>query len=176
MTDKIQDAKDWLKSVRALGIKPDVLDTLDTLERGLVALEKKPEPKKPDPLERFVPKMDEDFFLVCDSGRVVEIQWDDDCFDNYHLDTGNCYRTREQAEKVAAMLKRIIELRGTFKFDLNDPEQRLWYVAYNRKDKEWVCNWGYMVLIVDIPFETKEAGLTLIKEFGDDLFLLFRRI
>ena len=176
MTDEIQEAKDWLKSVRALGLKQEIIGALDTLERGLNALEKKPAPENPDPLERSVPEREERYFLVDADGDAIESTWLCDKVDGFRLATGNCYRTREQAEKVEAMLRRIIELRGDFKVDLNNHKQYLWYVEYMRSTKVWMCNETLVPKVGGIPFPTEKAGKTLIKEFGDDLFLLVGRI
>ena len=176
MTDEIQEAKDWLKSVRALGLKQEIIGALDTLERGLNALEKKPAPENPDPLERSVPEREERYFLVDADGDAIESTWFCDKVDGFRLATGNCYRTREQAEKVEAMLRRIIELRGDFRPDLDTPYQELSYVGYHRADKKWYCFDTNLPSIGDIFFPTQEAGETLIKEFGDDLFLLVGRI
>lgn len=175
MTDKIQEAKDWLKNVKTLGTKIGVLDVINTIERGLDALEKKPELEKVDPLERFVPEMRKSYFLVDDCGDAVESTWLNDNADRFRLAIGNCYRTREQAEKVEAMLRRIIELRGDFKANVHNQDQKVWCVGYKRAAKDWLCESTNIASIGEISFSTQEAGQTLIKEFGDELFLLMGR-
>lgn len=174
MTDKVKQARVWVKSIKSLlgtDCRTDTIEALNTIERGLDALD-----KKPDPLERFVPRTEESYFIVNDCGDSSKTNWCNDAIDRFRLATGNCYRTREQANKVAAMLKRIIELRGDFKVDLNNYKQHLWSVDYIRSAKSWMCSEALLPKAGGIPFPTKEAGETLIREFGDDLFLLMGRI
>lgn len=179
MIDEIKQARVWVKSIKSLlgtDCRTGTIESLNTIERGLDALEKNPEPEKTDPLERFVPEMGESYFIVDDGGSPIECRRLSFEISGFRIATGNFYRTRGQAEKVESIMRRIIELRGDFKVDVNNLGQLFWCVGYNKIDKEWRCYSTEIPLICNIFFPTKEAGKALIKEFGDDLFLLVGRI
>lgn len=52
------------------------------------------------------PKMNENYFSLNDSGTIYELLWLDLEIDNFRLKSGNCFRTREEAEEK---LKEIME-------------------------------------------------------------------
>lgn len=176
MTDRIQAAKDWLKSMQTLGIKTGDFNVIATLERGLAALEDAPAKINYNPQERFSPSLDEKYFAIDSNGEVFSAVYYANDPDRFRKEVGNCYRTEEAAMKVLEMKKRIKKLQKTVRFDWKDPKQKLWYVGYNKQLNEWDCGWSNIASIGEIAFPTEEAGKALIEEFGDDLFLLVGRI
>lgn len=47
---------------------------------------------------KFIPKKNEEYWLVDSVGKVGCFPWSDDNYDNYQLSLGNVYRTKEEVE------------------------------------------------------------------------------
>ena len=62
------------------------------------------------PVEREWPQKGDDYFFSYSNG-IGSYTWDNDMVDNYNWQTGNCFRTREEAEWYREHLKVCAELR-----------------------------------------------------------------
>ena len=49
---------------------------------------------------KFIPKQNEQYWLVDSVGKVGCFPWSDDNYDNYQLSLGNIYRTKKEAEQA----------------------------------------------------------------------------
>ena len=80
---------------------------------------------------RWKPEMSNDYYYVSGDGHVYDNSWDDSRFvDNSRFEIGNCFKTKEEAEKVREYLKALAIVRGdaTTKFVKG---KRNWYVYYD---------------------------------------------
>ena len=80
---------------------------------------------------RWKPEMSHDYYYVSGDGHVYDNSWDDSRFvDNGRFEIGNCFQTKEEAERVVEYLKALAVVRGdaTSKF----VKDRInWYVYYD---------------------------------------------
>lgn len=80
---------------------------------------------------RWKPERYQKYHCVGSDGRIYDDAWDDSLSvtDSERFDIGNCFQTREEAERVAEYLKSLAVVRGdaTSKFAKGD---RNWYVYY----------------------------------------------
>ena len=58
--------------------------------------------------ERWKPKNGESYFFISGDGLVNLSDWDNDVFDNYYYNFGNCFRTKEEAEKALERVKELL--------------------------------------------------------------------
>lgn len=79
---------------------------------------------------RWKPEMRRDYYYVSSSGAVYDDVWSDTPnIDHDRFDIGNCFQTKEEAERVVEYLKALAVVRGdaTSKFVKGN---RNWYVYY----------------------------------------------
>lgn len=79
---------------------------------------------------RWKPEMHQVYYYINSDGYVGVTTWTDDYFDNGRFEIGNCFQTKEEAEKVKEYLKALAVVRGdsTKKFVKGE---RNWYVVYD---------------------------------------------
>ena len=91
---------------------------------------------------RWKPEMSNDYYYISGDGHVYDNSWDDSRFvDNGRFEIGNCFQTREEAEKVSEYLKALAVVRGdaTSEFvKYNDN----WFIGYDPEHKsiDAFCN------------------------------------
>lgn len=80
---------------------------------------------------RWKPEMRRDYYYVSSSGAVYDNVWSDTPnIDHDRFDIGNCFQTKEEAERVVKYLKALAVVRGdaTKKFVKGENN---WYVYYD---------------------------------------------
>ena len=80
---------------------------------------------------RWKPEMSRTYYYVVGDGRVYDDTWvNDSAVDNGRFEIGNCFQTKEEAERVVEYLKALAVVRGdaTSKFVKG---KRNWYVYYD---------------------------------------------
>lgn len=80
---------------------------------------------------RWKPEMSHDYYYISGDGHVYDDSWDDSQFvDRGRFEIGNCFQTKEEAEKAVEYLKALATVRGdaTSKFVKGE---RNWYVYYD---------------------------------------------
>ena len=59
---------------------------------------------------KFIPKTNQEYWIIAGKGRVDNYVWEDDRVDKYQLSIGNCYRTKEEAEQALDLQTRKAKL------------------------------------------------------------------
>ena len=79
---------------------------------------------------RWKPETDQKYYFIRTSGYVYDSIWTNDSIDRGRFDIGNCFQTKEEAEKVAEYLKALAVVRGdgTTKFTKGEDN---WHVYYS---------------------------------------------
>ncbi len=80
---------------------------------------------------RWKPERDKTYYFISNDGRAMDDMWFyDSGVDHNRFKIGNCFQTKEEAEKVVEYLKALAVVRGdaTTKFVKGE---RNWYVFYN---------------------------------------------
>ena len=79
---------------------------------------------------RWKPEMHQIYRYINSDSYVYGNSWADDYFDNGRFEIGNCFETKEEAEKAVEYLKALAVVRGdaTKKFVKGE---RNWFVFYN---------------------------------------------
>ena len=102
------------------------------------------------------PKENERFFYSTFRGNVFDATWDNDNADNEIYNMGNCFKTKEEAEKVVrhlktrAKLQRIADrLNNGEKIDWKKSSQTKWFIYYDYDDNE---------IYVDCCYKNKSQG------------------
>ena len=123
------------------------------------------------------PKDDERYYYIDSSARNVGINETlngDFSLDKALYEVGNCFKTKEEAEKtlekikIYTQLKRYAEEHNTEKIDWNKKKWR-YYIQYNRDTQELSFDmYQYTQDICQIYFTSKELCKQAIKEIGED--------
>lgn len=83
--------------------------------------EEKVELKEVEPEKKEWPQMDDKYWFIKPEGSIETYIWTNALFDIHCLSTGNCFRTKEEAEFEVERLKVIHELK-----QFAEPEDREW--------------------------------------------------
>lgn len=92
--------------------------------------------KKEDVL--WKPKVNKTYYRIYGDGNIIDVFWVDTCTDRNSFEIGNCFKTKEEAEKVVrhlktrAKLQRIADrLNKGQEIDWKDTEQPKYEISYN---------------------------------------------
>ena len=79
---------------------------------------------------RWKPETDQKYYFIRTSGYVYDSIWTNDSIDDGRFEIGNCFQTREEAERTVEYLKALAVVRGdaTKKFVKGENN---WYVYYD---------------------------------------------
>lgn len=126
--------------------------------------------------KRWKPKLDEDYWLVSDCGNVVKLWWYNDDADKWIYLTGNCFKTKEEAEEY----KKQIEYTARYKNYVEEHSEPLdWNNRNQIKYSAWFGFTSKEVLTEQtaqgkhqgaIYASSKQIIEDAIKEIGEDNF------
>lgn len=85
-------------------LKAEFLGKLEALQREAEMQKKQEEPKP------WKPERGEEYFAVEDVADVVPYTYCEDSIDEYNIQLGNCFRTKERAEQVAKKIRLLLRL------------------------------------------------------------------
>ena len=79
---------------------------------------------------RWKPELDYKYYLSDSNGSIYDSVWSNGYIDRSRVEIGNCFESREEAERVVEYLKALVVVRGdsTKKFVKGE---RNWYVYYD---------------------------------------------
>lgn len=80
---------------------------------------------------RWKPETDQKYYFIRTSGYVYDSIWTNDSIDDGRFEIGNCFQTREEAERTVEYLKALSVVRGdaTSKFTKGEDNWRVYYSA-----------------------------------------------
>ena len=125
---------------------------------------------------RWKPKMDQEYYCLGSNSSVIPDDWCDLDIDRNRFETGNCFQTEEEAEKVVEYLKALAVVRGdaTSKFIKGQDNFYVSYnAAYNCLD---VSDNAYLIKngIFGLPyFATREDAQRSIELHKDEWLTIF---
>lgn len=125
---------------------------------------------------RWRPEIDQKYYCMVDSGPVVDDYWNDVGIDHSRFEIGNCFQTKEEAERVAEYLKALAVVRGdaTSEFvKYNDN----WFIGYDPEHKsiDAFCN-PYTARngVFGLPyFATREDAQRSIEQHKNEWLTIF---
>lgn len=89
------------------------------------------------------PKVNKTYYRIYGDGNIIDVFWVDTCTDRNSFEIGNCFKTKEEAEKVVrhlktrAKLQRIADrLNNGQEIDWNDSRQHKYEIYYSFLDNE----------------------------------------
>lgn len=79
---------------------------------------------------RWKPEIDEEYYCLGKDGSVAPDEWTGISIDDDRFEIGNCFKTKEEAERVVEYLKALAVVRGDATKEFVKGE-RNWFVFYN---------------------------------------------
>ena len=80
---------------------------------------------------RWKPEMSHDYYYISDDGYLYDNSWDDNhLVDRSRFEIGNCFQTKEEAEKVVEYLEALATVRGDATVEFIKGKSN-YYVVYN---------------------------------------------
>ena len=125
---------------------------------------------------RWKPEMCHGYYLLDDDGTVYNNLWDDDPVDNGRFNIGNCFQTKEEAEKVVEYLKALSVVRGdaTTKFTKG---KNNWSISYSTLSNRLIVATHLSAVdygIFGLPyFATEEDARRSIESHKDEWLTIF---
>lgn len=127
--------------------------------------------------KRWKPNEDETYWFISSGGVIANTDWcGEDTTDVWYYITGNCFKTKEEAEeyknklKYTTLYKNYIEEHSK-PLDWNNDEQYKYFVGFS-VDTE-LCHINFVVTRKDqgvIYASSEQIILDAIKEIGEDNF------
>lgn len=153
-------------------LKAEFLGKLEALQREAEMQKKQEEPKP------WKPERGEEYFAVEDVADVVPYTYCEDSIDEYNIQLGNCFRTKERAEQVAEKMRLLLRLEQLHDMLCPDyepdweKEKDKFCLCYNNEGKQWnVESWLFFESQGFVWFDTFEnaekAAEILNKEMGE---------
>lgn len=125
---------------------------------------------------RWKPEMHQVYRYINTNSSVSGSTWTDDYFDNGRFEIGNCFQTKEEAERVVKYLKALAVVRGdaTKKFVKGENN---WYVYYDTDSNSIHSSISCSMLdngIFGLPyFATKEDAQRSIEQHKNEWLTIF---
>ncbi len=125
---------------------------------------------------RWKPEARQDYYCVTSDGSVVKDDWSNWCLDDGRFEIGNCFQTKEEAERVTEYLKALATVRGdvTSKFS---EDGNNYYVYYNVESNSLRlgCSWSCIRnSIFGLPyFATREDAQRSIELHKNEWLTIF---
>ena len=147
---------DIKKKLEAL--KAEFLGKLEALQREAEMQKKQEEPKP------WKPERGEEYFAVEDVADVVPYTYCEDSIDEYNIQLGNCFRTKERAEQVAKKIRLLLRLEQLHDMlcpdyvpDWSNEDEHKFYLFYDGKAGNWKYTyWSTFDFRVGEYFDTEE--------------------
>ena len=91
------------------------------------------------------PRYTEKYYYISTAGNVAHDTFDKSV-DKCRLSFKNCFKTREEAQRIVEKIKIINKLKELSNVDFNeDFDEQKWYITYNHRTKSIECDTTYHV-------------------------------
>lgn len=125
---------------------------------------------------RWKPEMDQKYYLLDSNGYAHDSVWSNDYIDRNRSEIGNCFESREEAERVREYLKALAVVRGDATSEFAKYNDN-WFIGYDPEHKsiDAFCN-SYTARngIFGLPyFATREDAQRSIKQHKDEWLTIF---
>ena len=101
---------------------------------------------------RQMPKVGEKYFFLNDSGFICEAVWIGSNPDLFHFNTGNCFKTEQEAEEYKenlltkqALKDLALELNKGVEIDWSDCEQYKYIISYSHNTRELLTDYNQLM-------------------------------
>lgn len=125
---------------------------------------------------RWKPDTGQKYYFLDNNGLAYDSIWADDYIDRSRFEIGNCFQTKEEAERVVEYLKALAVVRGdaTTKFVKGKGN---WFVYYEADNNRLIVNSLYYQNnngIFGLPyFATREDALRSIEQHKNEWLTIF---
>ncbi|MBQ8043090.1 MAG: hypothetical protein IJ272_02935 [Clostridia bacterium] len=126
----------------------------------------------------WAPKVSEKYWCITPSGYVDFDTWANNCLDIDRYQMGNCFKTKEEAEKVIekmeiyTQLKRLAEEINTEPIDWGDSTQKKHRIFYDWDERELLTDNNNVFQMMGTIYCTSKEFLDIAKErIGEDRLL-----
>lgn len=129
-----------------------------------------------DESTRWKPEMGQNYYFVDNDGFVVRNRWDDCSVDRGRFEIGNCFQTKEEAERAVEYLKALAVVRGDATSEFVKGKDN-WYVYYDTDSNSLKSSISCSMLdngIFGLPyFATREDAQRSIKLHKNEWLTIF---
>lgn len=138
-------------------LKAEFLGKLEALRKEAEAQKKQEEPKP------WKPERGEEYFAVEDVADVVPYTYCEDSIDEYNIQLGNCFRTKERAEQVTKKMRLLLRLEQLHDIlcpdyvpDWNNDGELKFCLAHHCDDDCWFVDYFSVTQYPTVYFDTEE--------------------
>lgn len=154
--------------------KQELIEQIDELKQRIEVLEKEvnsPEFEEIKKGVRQMPEMNKKYFYIDGSGCIVSEIWTNSSPDLFRFNTGNCFKTEQEAEdyKENLLTKQVLkdlalELNNEVEIDWNNDGQYKYYLAYSQKDNKFFLSCATTYQVLEQVYCLDETFLNIAKD------------
>lgn len=127
------------------------------------------------PLGKFISKMNEDYYLIDDSGNVVSCEWVNDDIDKWRLKHYKLFRTAKECEDYKWFLEMVDKY--SYEFSLEEWKNRniiKYSIEYNHHDGYVNCLDIHLIQSANgVYFKSLIDGVNFAKEVGKERIMKY---
>lgn len=138
-------------------LKAEFFEKLEELQKEAEEQKKQEEPKP------WKPERGEEYFAVEDVADVVPYTYCEDSIDEYNIQLGNCFRTKERAEQVTKKMRLLLRLEQLhdmlcpdYEPDWNNDGELKFCLAHYCDDDCWFVDYFNVTQYPTVYFDTNE--------------------
>lgn len=126
--------------------------------------------------KRWKPNKYETYWLVDNCGGAGEVAWQNGDYDKWHYLTGNCFKTRQEAEEYRKQIEYTARYKNYIEehsepIDWNNKKQPKYYARFDYMDGDLETDFVYTCKVQGTIFASSEEIIwDAIKEIGEDNF------
>lgn len=147
------------------------------MKHGQELLEKMKEERFADvskKVKHWKPKFGDVYYGLMGDGTIKSIIWDNDVVDCGYYNIGNCFKTKEEAQKELDRIFAEQELLDMVDVKMSD-ENRKWLIEYDPRGPVFYPNDTFFHFTTPFLFSSKESCQKAIDTLGTEkLNLIFR--
>ena len=124
--------------------------------------------------EKSWPQEGDKYWTITDSGNCDYWLWGNHPADNWRVVSGNCFRTKQEAEQArdqillkGKILKMLKELNGDWKADWGDESQTKWSICWDYKDQSAFYEPKCVIGVTKHIAKSTEIWQVIIAKYGD---------
>ena len=106
---------------------------------------------------RQMPEYEATYYFLSSDGKIIRTLWYGIDLDLFRFNTGNCFKTEQEAEEYKenlltkqALKDLALELNNGVVIDWDDEKQYKFYIYYDYEVEKLVCHWLEVVKTFDV--------------------------
>lgn len=122
-----------------------------------------------------LPQPLENYWCISSTGDIIEDSNDRTCTDLWRIESGNCFRTKEEAEYYRDYLVALNTLRKSSDFvpDWGDSDQRKYFIKHCNDEGFTIHNWIKTNDATPVYYRTSEEAESALEKYRREFEIVY---